>query len=291
MGRVAVLGSLNVDVVTLVERHPVPGETVLGEAGGRFAGGKGGNQAAAAARAGRATCRCSRAWVRRGGRRLRRAPRGPGHRPVVRLPSPTAPTGTALITVDEQGENSIIVIAGANGEPDPSLAHEAGRLGSRRRAALLARGRPRTVAAAARAAHSAGARVVVNLAPYAALPPDVIELADPVVVNEAEMRALADSALVPQSLLVTFGAAGARWGMDGVDGIPSQPRRWATRSGPGTRSAVRSPRRSRVARTDGPRSRRPMPQARRRCAGSGLSRTLPSEPSSYLACYVTTGLR
>ncbi len=52
MGRVAVLGSLNVDVVTLVERHPVPGETVLGEAGGRFAGGKGGNQAAAAARAG-----------------------------------------------------------------------------------------------------------------------------------------------------------------------------------------------------------------------------------------------
>jgi len=40
------------------------------------------------------------------------------------------------------------------------------------------------------------------------------------VVNESEMRALADSALVPQSLLVTFGAAGARWGMEGVDGIP-----------------------------------------------------------------------
>ncbi len=52
MGRVAVLGSLNVDVVTLVERHPRPGETVLGRAGGRFAGGKGGNQAVAAARAG-----------------------------------------------------------------------------------------------------------------------------------------------------------------------------------------------------------------------------------------------
>ncbi len=77
-----------------------------------------------------------------------------------------------------------------------------------------------TVADAARAAHAAGARVVVNLAPYAALPPDVIALADPVVVNESEMRDLADSALVPQSLLVTFGAAGARWGMDGVDGIP-----------------------------------------------------------------------
>ncbi|MFM6851406.1 MAG: ribokinase, partial [Terrabacter sp.] len=43
MGRVVVLGSLNVDVVTRVERHPLPGETLLGEAGGRFAGGKGGN--------------------------------------------------------------------------------------------------------------------------------------------------------------------------------------------------------------------------------------------------------
>ncbi|NUO34658.1 MAG: ribokinase, partial [Dermatophilaceae bacterium] len=52
MGRVVVLGSLNVDIVTRVERHPLPGETLLGEAGGRFAGGKGGNQAAAAARRG-----------------------------------------------------------------------------------------------------------------------------------------------------------------------------------------------------------------------------------------------
>ena len=52
MGRVVVLGSLNVDVVTRVEAHPRPGETVLGEAAGRFAGGKGGNQAMAARRAG-----------------------------------------------------------------------------------------------------------------------------------------------------------------------------------------------------------------------------------------------
>ena len=51
-GRVHVLGSLNVDLVTRVERHPAPGETVLGESGGRFAGGKGGNEAVAAAAAG-----------------------------------------------------------------------------------------------------------------------------------------------------------------------------------------------------------------------------------------------
>ena len=221
MGRVAVLGSLNVDVVTLVERHPVPGETVLGEAGGRFAGGKGGNQAAAAARAGASHVQMlARVGSDEAGAAYveRLAALGIDASPVST--SRTAPTGTALITVDEQGENSIVVIPGANGEPNPSLARGAGRLTPGDVLLCSLEVDLGSVADAARAAHAAGARVVVNLAPYAALPPDVIELADPVVVNEAEMRALADSALVPQSLLVTFGAAGARWGTDGVDGIP-----------------------------------------------------------------------
>jgi ribokinase len=221
MGRVAVLGSLNVDVVTLVERHPSPGETVLGQAAGRFAGGKGGNQAAGAARAGTShvqmlarvgTDEAGAAYVER------LVALGIDASPVST--SRTAPTGTALITVDEQGENSIVVIAGANGEPDPSLAHEAGRLGPGDVLLCSLEVDLGTVADAARAAHAAGARVVINLAPYAALPPDVIALADPVVVNESEMRQLADSDLLPQSLLVTFGAAGARWGTEGVDGIP-----------------------------------------------------------------------
>jgi ribokinase len=221
MGRVAVLGSLNVDVVTLVERHPSPGETVLGQAAGRFAGGKGGNQAAGAARAGTShvqmlarvgTDEAGAAYVER------LAALGIDASPVST--SRTAPTGTALITVDEQGENSIVVIAGANGEPDPSLAHEAGRLGPGDVLLCSLEVDLGTVADAARAAHAAGARVVINLAPYAALPPDVIALADPVVVNESEMRQLADSDLLPRSLLVTFGAAGARWGTEGVDGIP-----------------------------------------------------------------------
>ncbi len=86
---------------------------------------------------------------------------------------------------------------------------------------------------AARAAHDAGARVVVNLAPFAALPPDVIALADPVVVNESEMALLADSSLLPESLLVTFGPAGARWGAAGVDGIPVPADRLADTVGAG----------------------------------------------------------
>lgn len=220
MGRVVVLGSLNVDVVTLVERHPLPGETLLGEAGGTFAGGKGGNQAVAAARAGADVAVLARV-----------GDDGPGRAYLDRLVtlgvdtnavsvSSTAPTGTAFITVDEQGENSIIVVAGANGERDRALVEHASSL--RRGDVLLCSLEVplETVADAARAAHRAGARVVLNLAPYAALPADVVALADPVVVNESEMRALADSELIPQSLLVTFGAAGARWGLEGVDGIP-----------------------------------------------------------------------
>jgi len=134
--------------------------------------------------------------------------------------STSAPTGTALITVDEVGENSIIVIAGANGERDRSLVEEAGRLRPGDVLLCSLEVDLATVADAARAADGAGARVVINLAPYAALPTDVVALADPVVVNESEMALLADSGLVPESLLVTFGAAGARWGADGVDGMP-----------------------------------------------------------------------
>jgi ribokinase len=60
---------------------------------------------------------------------------------------------------------------------------------------------------------------VLNLAPYAPVLPDAVAVGDPVVVNESEMRQLADSDLVPGSLLVTFGAAGARWGLEQVDGL------------------------------------------------------------------------
>jgi ribokinase len=221
MGRVAVLGSLNVDVVTLVERHPHPGETVLGRAGGRFAGGKGGNQAAAAVRAGSSEVQMlARVGADEAGAAYVERLRALGVDAAPVATSTSAPTGTALITVDDAGENSIIVIAGANGQSDRSLADHAARLRAGDVLLCSLEVDLGTVADAARAAHAAGARVVLNLAPYAALPPDVIALADPVVVNESEMALLADSDLLPESLLVTFGAAGARWGTHGVDGIP-----------------------------------------------------------------------
>lgn len=223
MGRVVVLGSLNVDVVTLVERHPLPGETLLGEAGGTFAGGKGGNQAAAAARAGADVVMLGRVGDDSSGRAYLARLAALGVDTAGVAVTGTAPTGTAYITVDEQGENSIIVVAGANAERGAALVEHAGGLAPGDVLLCSLEVDLPTVADAARAAHRAGARVVLNLAPYAALPADVIALADPVVVNESEMRALADSALVPQSLLVTFGAAGARWGTEAVDGLPVPP--------------------------------------------------------------------
>ncbi|EWT00030.1 ribokinase [Intrasporangium oryzae NRRL B-24470] len=214
MGRVVVLGSLNVDIVTLVERHPRPGETVLGEPGGRLAGGKGANQALAAHRAGAdvtmvgavGTDEAATAYLRR----------LEAHGIEAAIARVAAPTGTALITVDEAGENTIIVVPGANALLDP---HEV-RIGPGDVLLASLEVPLGTVAHVARRAHAAGARVVLNLSPYAALPHDVIALADPVVVNESEMALLADSDLMPASVLVTFGAAGAAWGGTRVDGIP-----------------------------------------------------------------------
>jgi ribokinase len=218
MGRVVVLGSLNVDLVASVDRHPRPGETVLAHGALRtYAGGKGGNQAVAAAAAGAEVRMVGAVGDDSGGRayldRLRA--RGVDVGGVAVLAG-TA-TGQAWIAVDEDGENSIVVVPGANaqvGTPD------LGDLGSGDVLLVQLEVPLPVVAAAARVAHARGARVVVNAAPYAALPHDVAALADPVVVNEHEARLLADSDVLPSSLLVTFGAAGSSWDGQRHDGTP-----------------------------------------------------------------------
>lgn len=208
-GRVVVLGSLNVDLVTQVERHPSPGETVLGEGLRRLAGGKGANQAVAAAAAGADVAMFGAVGDDDGGRSYRARLREMGVDVLGVQTVDGLPTGHALIVVDERAENSIVVIPGANehAEAHPRLA----ALGPQDVLLVQLEIPLAVVARAARAAHERGARVVVNMAPYAALPPDVVALADPVVVNEHEAMLLADSGAVPQSLLVTFGSKGATW--------------------------------------------------------------------------------
>ncbi|MGE9808221.1 ribokinase [Janibacter sp. G1551] len=221
MGRVLVLGALNLDLVTRVERHPAPGETVLGQGPERFDGGKGGNQAVAARAGGADVAMVGAVGDDEGGRAYldRLAARGID---VIGVAVRSGvPTGHALITVSESGENTIVVVPGANETVDTGdLRAAVSSIGPGDVLLTQLEVPLRTVAEAARAAAAAGARVIINAAPFAALPHDVIALADPLVVNEHEAMLLADSGLVPSSLLVTFGAGGAAWDLERVDGQP-----------------------------------------------------------------------
>jgi ribokinase len=226
VGTVVVVGSLNIDSVVEVERHPAPGETLLGGDLVKHFGGKGANQAIAAARSGAKVGFIGRVGDDADGdaylRRL--AQYGIDTTHIARTKG--VATGHAAIAVAADGENTIIVSPGANGRvgvgdlaPLQSLQPGDVLLGSLEVDLDV-------IAEAARIAAGRGARVVLNLAPYAALPADVLALADPVVVNEHEdelMRAGlgegsggggADGGApdAPGSVLVTLGSRGSRWG-------------------------------------------------------------------------------
>jgi len=210
-GRVLVLGSLNVDLVTRVERHPRPGETVLGDGLEQLAGGKGANQAVAAAAAGATVAMVGCVGDDAGGAAYTARLSGRGI-DVSRLRvCPGEPSGHAIVTVADDGENSIVVVPGANDLLDEREVTAVDTLGPGD-VLLVQLEVPRAVVCTAvRRAAARGARVVLNTAPYAALPADVVALADPVVANEHEMAMLAEAGAEPRSLLVTFGANGAAW--------------------------------------------------------------------------------
>ena len=216
MGRVIVVGSLNVDLVTSVEAHPRPGETVIGSGLDRYAGGKGANQAMAAARAGSVeVAMVGRVGGDEGGALYRERLARAGVDVTGVVVDADEPTGHALIVVDEEGENTIVVVPGANGRVGRADLAGLEDCGPGDVVLLQLEIPLPVVALAAQIAHERGARVVVNAAPFAALPADVVALADPLVANEHEAAALADAGGVPGSLLVTFGAHGASW--DGVE--------------------------------------------------------------------------
>ncbi|GGL35597.1 PfkB family carbohydrate kinase [Phycicoccus endophyticus] len=222
-GRVLVLGSLNVDLVTRVERHPRPGETVLGEGLRRLAGGKGANQAVAAARAGADVAMAGCVGDDDAGRAYReRLARLGIDVDAVRV-VPGVETGHALIEVADDGENAIVVVPGANAELGPRELDAVGALGPGDVLLLQLEVPREVVCVAARRAAARGARVVLNVAPWVALPPDVVELGDPVVANEHEMQALAEAGSQPASLLVTFGAHGASWDGETAPAHPVPP--------------------------------------------------------------------
>lgn len=185
-GRVVVVGSANVDLVVAVPRHPRGGETLLGGGLQRLPGGKGANQAVAAARAGGAPTSFVGAVGRDDdGALLLDALRGDGV-DVTAVDRTASPTGTALVMVDGDGENAIVVAPGANADVGPGVGVAVVAAGP---AVVLAQLEvPVDAVVAAFRARPDAARSVLNAAPSRALPAALLAATDVLVVNEHEAR-------------------------------------------------------------------------------------------------------
>lgn len=210
--RVIVVGSLNHDTIVRTPHLPAPGETVLGEELIHRFGGKGANQAVAAAAAGAPTVMVGAiGGDAEGHGYLKRLTALRVHPRVAMIDG--LPTGRAIVTVDGEGANTITVIPGANADMTP-MRVAVGLMDLTATDVVVAQLElplDAVVEAVAIAADK-GARVVLNLAPYADVPADVLAYADPVVANEGEAERLADAGLTPPSLVITRGSAGATWG-------------------------------------------------------------------------------
>ncbi|MYA86582.1 MAG: ribokinase [Acidimicrobiaceae bacterium] len=225
---VAVVGSANLDLVVEVETIPVAGETVLGGDLRLIPGGKGANQAVAAARLGRRVAMIGRVGDDDAGRTLRSAMDSAGVDTTSLLTTEGAPSGTALIAVGADGDNAIVVSPGANGHL--SSADVEGATGVLAAADVVLLQLEVPLEAVSAAVRGAGGTVVLNPAPAPAtmLPPDLLDRVDVIVPNQTELATMAGHAglspigevdpetavalargLPIAAAVVTLGAAGA----------------------------------------------------------------------------------
>jgi ribokinase len=231
-----VVGSANADLVIGVERRPAAGETVLGSDLAVHPGGKGANQAVAAARLGARTALLARVGDDGHGRLLLDSLRSAGVDSVGVLVG-GAPTGVALITVDPSGDNSIVVSPGANGRLTPEDVRAAGSLFHASRVVSAQLEIPLETVVAVAASLAPDSRFVLNPSPPRPLPAVLLAACDPLIVNEHEAKViLGDSAIGddpedwarillakgPRSVVVTLGAQGALVASrDGVSRVAS----------------------------------------------------------------------
>ena len=191
-GRVLVVGSLNVDLVIAAPRLPVPGQTVTGGDVARYQGGKGGNQATAAARLGARVAFVGAVGADDMGTEARSALAAEGI-DVAALIEADRPTGVALIVVDPRAENLIVVAPGANGEVRASHVAAALRrlVPGRDDVVLVCREIPPDgVRAALEIGRQAGALTILNPAPADGLDMTTLALADVLTPNETELALL-----------------------------------------------------------------------------------------------------
>jgi ribokinase len=224
MPDILIVGSMNADLVVRAPRFPQPGETISGEDLKIIPGGKGANQAVAAARQGASVAMVGRVGSDSFGpeliNNLKQNNINASH---VQIDSESA-TGTATIIVDANGQNSIVLSPGGNGKMSP--ADVDGVSFSGHKLLLLQLEIPvKTVLAAAKRAKEDGLRVLLNPAPAIPLPNELISLPDFILPNESELSLLTDQpindiasaekaarALLErgaQNVIVTLGAKGA----------------------------------------------------------------------------------
>lgn len=218
---VCVVGSANLDIVVRVPHHPVAGETVLGGDHQRISGGKGANQAVAAARLGRSVAFVGCVGDDPAGVELRAALVADGIDVGFLRTVTDTPSGIALIAVGPDGDNSIVVSPGANDRLDLDDIERAATLLQIAKVTLLQLEVPLEVVT--EAAEAAGGLVILNPAPAQALTSRLLESVDVLVPNETELALLTSSAVattfdeivdqartLPSSrTVVTLGAQGA----------------------------------------------------------------------------------
>lgn len=227
---IVVVGSINADLTAKVQRHPDPGETLLGSGGTVSAGGKGANQAVAAAQLGAKVTMVGAVGSDQMANDALAHLESSGA-DLSAVATVEGPTGLAVITVSEDGENTIIVIPGANASVDAEYVDSHAQLIADAGIVLLQGEIP--AAGFDRAVELARGRVVVNLAPVVPVGHEQLRQADPLMVNEHEGALVLEmlgtpsestgphelvTALLEQgftSVVMTLGAKGALVGTPG----------------------------------------------------------------------------
>ncbi|ALE54805.1 ribokinase [Paraburkholderia sp. RL17-368-BIF-A] len=231
--RVAVVGSLNMDLVARAPRLPHPGETLAGRTFAQVAGGKGGNQAVAAARLGAQVSMLGCVGADANGAQLR-AGLEAERIDCAALETGREATGVALIVVDDASQNAIVIVAGSNGEVTPeTIARHEAVLAAADVVICQLETPLATVHAALAAARRLGKTVILNPAPATGpLPAEWLPLIDYLIPNELEAATLtglpvgspeeaATAAAVlraagARNVLVTLGPRGVQAALEGA---------------------------------------------------------------------------
>ena len=214
--RAVVIGSLNMDLTVRVDQLPGEGETLMASSSTELPGGKGGNQAAAIGKLGVPTAMIAKVGNDAYGERLKGSLQSCGVDTSGVLVS-EHPTGMAMITIDREGRNHIVVIPGANGDLTCEDIDSQRHLIEQAEVVVLQLEIPYETAVYALAlAKRLGKRTVLNPAPARALSPEVLANVDMLIPNEHELQTITDIAPVNEERLLEAAGKLAQQGTEAM---------------------------------------------------------------------------